>query len=432
MQIGRAMSLQSLADRRRRRGYSTGRRRRGPARILALVLAFALVILAAASLVQLRRPTPHLAIRPLLKAASVVPGRAPALPWPKDGEAAVSVSGIGSLGNSGPQRPLPAGSLAKVMSAYVVLKDHPLGPAAPGPRLTVSAADVAEYKADVATGDSVVAVKAGEVLTERQALAALLIPSADNIATMLARWDAGSVPGFVAKMNGAAARLGLTQTHVVEPSGVDPASVSTPGDLIRLGEAALALPSFAALVGQPQVTLPVSGTLPNFNTVLGRSGVFGIKTGSTAAGGSMLFAAHKQVAGRSLTIVGAVLDVQGLHPLKPALDASLRLVDAAGAALHEVTVHPAGERAAVIDVPWLSGSRVLTLPAPVRFVGWAGLPVAAIWSYPAPADRLPAGARVASVTFHLGDQSRAVALTTPTAIPGPSLRWRLLRRYGQH
>jgi D-alanyl-D-alanine carboxypeptidase (penicillin-binding protein 5/6) len=236
------------------------------------------------------------------------------------------------------------------------------------------------------------------------------------------------VPAFVAKMNQTAAQLGLGQSHFVEPSGVDPGSVSTPQDLIRLGEAALALPVFTNLVGQAKVTLPVSGTLSNFNTVLGRSGIFGIKTGSTAAGGSMLFAAHHTVAGHPVTIIGAVLDVQGLHPLQPALAAALRLVDAAGAAIRVVTVAPAGTPAAALDAPWLSGSRTLTVPAPVRLLGWAGLPVTTTWSLPPPADRLSAGAVAATVTFHAGQQAVAVPLRTSTAIPAPSLKWRLLRR----
>ena len=55
--------------------------------------------------------------------------------------------------------------------------------------------------------ESVVPIAAGEQLTERQALQALLLPSANNIAAVLARWDAGSTDGFVARMNATARSL---------------------------------------------------------------------------------------------------------------------------------------------------------------------------------------------------------------------------------
>jgi serine-type D-Ala-D-Ala carboxypeptidase (penicillin-binding protein 5/6) len=63
-----------------------------------------------------------------------------------------------------------------------------------------------------------VAVEAGEAISERQALEALLLPSADNMAWILARWDAGGQAGFTAKMNAAARTLGMTGTGYTDPS----------------------------------------------------------------------------------------------------------------------------------------------------------------------------------------------------------------------
>ena len=87
---------------------------------------------------------------------------------------------------------MPIASLAKIMTAYVVLRCHPLPAGGPGPPITVTAADAAAYASDKRHGQSVVKVERGEKLTERQALEALLIPSGNNIASMLAGWDAGS------------------------------------------------------------------------------------------------------------------------------------------------------------------------------------------------------------------------------------------------
>jgi D-alanyl-D-alanine carboxypeptidase (penicillin-binding protein 5/6) len=67
----------------------------------------------------------------------------------------------------------------------------------------------------------------GEKLTGLQALQAMLIPSGNNIASLLARWDAGSQAAFVAKVNVAAGPLGLRSTRCADVSGADPATAST-------------------------------------------------------------------------------------------------------------------------------------------------------------------------------------------------------------
>ena len=72
-------------------------------------------------------------------------------------------------------------------SAYLVLRDHPLRAGEDGPTLTLTLADVADTVRRRAQGESVVSVAAGERLTERQALQALLLPSANNVAEILAR-----------------------------------------------------------------------------------------------------------------------------------------------------------------------------------------------------------------------------------------------------
>lgn len=72
-------------------------------------------------------------------------------------------------------------SLAKLMTAYVVLGDHPLSATASGSDVTVTATDAAVYQNDLASGDSVVAAEGGEHLSERQALEALLVPSGGQL-----------------------------------------------------------------------------------------------------------------------------------------------------------------------------------------------------------------------------------------------------------
>ena len=116
-------------------------------------------------------------------------------------------------------------------------------------------------------------IAAGEQLTERQALQALLLPSANNIAAVLARWDAGSADRFVARMNATARSLGMTHTRYTDPSGYDDATVSTAADQVRIVDRAMRLPVFASIVAIPSATLPVAGTVHNTNTLLGRTGL---------------------------------------------------------------------------------------------------------------------------------------------------------------
>jgi D-alanyl-D-alanine carboxypeptidase (penicillin-binding protein 5/6) len=203
-------------------------------------------------------------------------------------------------------------SVAKVMTAYVILHDHPLPPGGSGPDIAVQSSEAAAYPSQIRDGDSLVPVVAGERLTERQALEALLLPSADNVAWILARWDAGSQAAFVARMNATARRLGLTGTSYTDPSGLDPSTTSTAADQVRLGMAAMRVPALATIAAMSTAVVPVAGLVRNYNTLLGQDGIAGLKTGSThAAGGCVLIAAWHKASGHRTLIVAAVLGQPG-------------------------------------------------------------------------------------------------------------------------
>jgi serine-type D-Ala-D-Ala carboxypeptidase (penicillin-binding protein 5/6) len=200
------------------------------------------------------------------------------------------------------EHPVPIASLAKVMTAYLTLKRYPLGGAQNGFTMTVTAAQAQAEAQD----QSVVAVRAGEQLTERQLLEALLIPSGNNIAQMLAAQGAGGETGFVAEMNAEARALGMDHTTYTDPSGFDPNTVSTAADQLRVFQRAMRFPVFRQIVSMPSVTLPVAGTLTNFNPLVA-DGYAG-KTGSdSAAGGCLAFFTNVTVGGRPVTAVGVVL-----------------------------------------------------------------------------------------------------------------------------
>jgi serine-type D-Ala-D-Ala carboxypeptidase (penicillin-binding protein 5/6) len=246
--------------------------------------------------------------------------------WPTDGQAAVQIGQ--SHVQAGPnQHAAPIASVAKVMTAYLVLRDHPLRLGQDGPKITPSEDDVADTDRRREQQESVVSIAAGEQLTERQALQALLLPSANNIAAVLARWDAGSVDRFVAWMNAAARSLGMTHTRYTDPSGYDDATVSSAADQVRVVDRAMRLPVFASIVATPSATLPVAGTVHNTNTLLGHDGFVGVKTGSTAAaGGCFAFRAIRWIDGKPTTITGVVLGQPGHDRIAAGLAAADAMV----------------------------------------------------------------------------------------------------------
>jgi serine-type D-Ala-D-Ala carboxypeptidase (penicillin-binding protein 5/6) len=254
-------------------------------------------------------------------------GAQPSMVWPADGQAAVQI-GRSEI-HAGPHQHVAAiASLAKVMTAYLVLRDRPLELGREGPTLTLTDADVEDTDHRRDREESVVPVVAGERLTEHQALQALLLPSANNIAAVLARWAAGSVDRFVARMNAAARSLGMKHTRYTDPSGYDDATVSTAADQVRIVDRAMRLPVFASVVATSSATLPVAGTVHNTNALLGRDGFVGVKTGSdAAAGGCFAFRAVRWIDGKRTTITGVVLGQPGRDRIGAGLAAADAMVD---------------------------------------------------------------------------------------------------------
>ncbi len=357
-------------------------------------------------------------------------GRPPVLAWPAQGESAVGVVGVGVIGEHRSGSPMPIASIAKVMTAYVILRDHPLNGNAGGPQITVTPADVAVYRADGAAGQSVVAVRAGERLTERQALKGLLLPSGNNIATLLARWDAGSEEAFVVRMNAQARALGLAHTRYTDPSGVQAGTVSTAAAQVQLAMRAIAVPAFAHTVAAAQTTLPVAGRQYNLDKLLGKDGIVGIKTGTTSqAGACFVFAAQERLGGRSVTVVGAVLH-QLAGPGQPtmiaaAFSATTTLLTSTYGALVERQVIRRGATLGWIKAPW-SGTVALVASRSASLVGWPGLPIRAGIST---GEHLPApvsgGQSAGDVVIASGEQRATAALVVSHAVPGASIGWRL-------
>jgi D-alanyl-D-alanine carboxypeptidase (penicillin-binding protein 5/6) len=220
----------------------------------------------------------------------------------------------------------PMGSITKVMTALLVLRAGQLNR-----RITVTRAAVRYVSRGGASSAGLIA---GDVLTARQLLAAMLIPSGCDAAYLLATAYGPGRPAFIAKMNAMAATLGMTSTHFTSFDGMpyptEHSTYSTPADLIRLGEQAMRVPLFRQIVDQRQYRLPAGHGHHGYrwqqtNKLIGSyRGAIGIKTGSTnAAGNCLLFEARRG----ALTLIGVVLHASPTSNPASAIAAARRVLN---------------------------------------------------------------------------------------------------------
>lgn len=349
----------------------------------------------------------------------------PRLAWPTSGQAAIGTSEHGVLATYGAQTSVPIASVAKVMLALAVLTKKPIAKDSSGETITISQADVDSYKGWVAKDGSVVPVQAGEQLSEYQALQALLLPSANNMADTLASWAFGSIAAYDSYANDFVASRGLGGTHFADASGFDPATVSRASDLVKLGQLAMKNPTIAEIASQRTASLPVAGTIYNVNSLLGKNGVVGLKTGNTdQAGGCLLFVANHTVGTETVTLIGAVLDVPNLSS---ALSLSSTLLLSARSALADQVVTDKGATVATYRMPW--GETVTAVADDsLHAVSWGGGDVATfnvLTKVHLPAsNKQVIGKRVA--TSAATKDRTSVPIVLRGTVHGPSLLWRFM------
>lgn len=250
------------------------------------------------------------------------------------------------------QRPSYPASLAKVMTILLVLEDVDSGRYSLSDKVTVT--DAVRFSEPTWIG-----LKAGDVMTVRDLIIALMVESANDSAVALAVNASGSIEKFVQRMNERALSLGMTNTKYYNPSGLPPNSrrrypwksfnVSTAADQLKLALKALKMPAVVEfssiktcdLVKTPSgyrisVTRTVGGekkttkiadgeklvmTFVNNNNIMvkdkkkifnsdGTEAVDGLKTGYINAGGSSIILTGRRGISR------AVVVVLGSGPLK--------------------------------------------------------------------------------------------------------------------
>jgi D-alanyl-D-alanine carboxypeptidase len=387
--------------------------------LILLVVVFAIV--------QALRPLPEPTLSLTAEDSYTFDGSKANLPWPTQGQGWMDVNGVGTMGNFGKQTPVAIGSVAKAMTAYIVLKDHPLKSGEEGAKITVDALAEKEggYNKD---GESTLnTVKEGDVLTQRQAIAAIMIPSANNIARLLARWDAGSEAAFIKKMNDTARELGMKNTKYTDASGLKETTVSSAEDQVKLGNELVKIPALMEITSMGQWVDPSGQKWYNYNYLVPYTGI-GIKTGTTsAAGGNLLFASRKEVGGETVTVVGAILGQHKAPIIKTVNDVSKVALLAAEDALKSTKILKKGDVVGYVD-DGLGGHTPVVLTKDVTAVGWAGFKVKLSFA----ADEVPhtakAGTKVGTLTVGDGEGGAVkVPVTLQKDLTEPGLTEKLTR-----
>jgi D-alanyl-D-alanine carboxypeptidase (penicillin-binding protein 5/6) len=188
---------------------------------------------------------------------------------------------------------LPPASTAKILSALVVLERSPM--------------EEAVANATVSKSTRTARLEAGERITVRQLLYALLLESDNQSALALAAHVAGSSKKFAALMNQKARQLGALHSRFTNPAGLPEAGqYTTARDLAVISRAAMENSAFRSIVATksyPWHGERADGLLKNSNRLLDSyGGAIGVKTGSTREAGFCLVAAAERDA-RSLIAV---------------------------------------------------------------------------------------------------------------------------------
>ncbi|MFF7643576.1 D-alanyl-D-alanine carboxypeptidase, partial [Streptomyces canus] len=363
--------------------------------LLLLVVVFAIA--------QSVRPLPTPTLSLTAEDSYTFDGSKATLPWPTQGQGWMDVNGIGTMGDFGKQTPVAIGSVAKAMTAYIVLKDHPLKSGEEGAKITVDALAEKEGGYNKDGESTLTTVKEGDVLTQRQAIAAIMIPSANNIARLLARWDSGSEAAFIKKMNDTAKELGMKNTTYTDASGLKESTVSTAEDQVKLGNELVKIPALMEITSMGQWIDPSGHKWYNYNYLVPYNGAIGIKTGTTsAAGGNLLFAARKEVGGETVTVVGAILGQHKAPIITTVNDVSRVAMLAARDELTSAKILKKGDVVGYVD-NGLGGHTPVVLTKDVTAVGWAGFKVKLSFA----ADDVPhtakAGTKVGTLTVGDGE-----------------------------
>jgi len=207
--------------------------------------------------------------------------------------------------NKNSEAVVPIASITKLMSAMILL-DRGLDLEQ---RIVVSREDLDTVKGTRSR------LMPGTVLTRDELLLLALMASENRAAAALGRTYPGGIPAFVKAMNEKAAELGMSDSKFVEPTGLSPANVASPRDLVKLVRAAHGYPLIREYSTRDRATVKAFNRPLRFVNTNGlvRNAHWEIelsKTGYISEAGRCLVM-HVRVASKDLVVV--LLDSWGKH-----------------------------------------------------------------------------------------------------------------------
>lgn len=204
-------------------------------------------------------------------------------PAPQVGAAAVAIVDGDSgalLLDKNATTPRPPASLTKIATAILAVE---------GTELSSGVAVDVDGQRMAQSGSSIMGLRPGDCYSMTDLLYGLMLPSGNDAAVAIAKYEAGSESAFVKQMNTLVRRLGLTGTTFTDPHGLgSPQHRSTAYDLAMMARYGMTLPQFREVVGSPLRTTGGSRSIPLYNTnaLLQRyPGADGVKTGFTDEAG---------------------------------------------------------------------------------------------------------------------------------------------------
>ena len=241
--------------------------------------------------------------------------------WPAgpsiEGQSAVLMDAVTDtvLYSKNPDDRLYPASITKIMTALLACENLDMND-------TITMSQEAAY--GIEAGSSTIYAETGEVFTVEQALMALMLESANEMALAIAEKTSGSVKKFVELMNQRAAQLGCKNTHFNNPNGLpDETHYTTASDMMKIAKAAWYNPEFRKFVTTQTYEIPPTNKqsetrylLNHHRMMSGQSyaydGVLGGKTGYTNVAGNTLVTYAKR--GNSILIAVVLNSTNGAFP----------------------------------------------------------------------------------------------------------------------
>lgn len=228
---------------------------------------------------------------------------------PPNGQAAIAVSEETLNIHTNSTNVWPMASITKIITALAILKKSPLEPGQPGEAFILNQKDEQYYWDYAAKQGTITPVTAGFEMNKYEILQTMLLASSNNMTDSLVDRYFASHDEFVTYTNDMLKGFGLVHTKVADASGFSPESVSTPSEMITIGQIALKNPIIAEIVRQPNASPRVAGWIPNYNALINQPGITGIKPGMTDQSGYNLLFSYEapNASGETVTVIGVVM-----------------------------------------------------------------------------------------------------------------------------